>query len=451
MVEGLGFPRERLPLWADVRPDEWWQQVFVEFGNGIVAQPYLRLISEALERYSANRVFLRLSDRYGIGAATHRPAASGGDDPQQRCHVIVRIGEETGHADVLGELSRLGLGPEEVWSTAHAVSYEVASADAEHVRETLRQTSLGFLVVPPGRPDYLYSELFVQGPDGSQYRITDAPAQQTFRDIADGVVGHYEGDAETPDASTQPTVIDRVLEDSPPERVNPDDTLHDAGVQDGDALRVGFERRAGAVNPIDREDALDRGRKQLLSYAQSRPDVSIRANSVTLPTEYEIDFTQDSFQPPEVRDGGPTHISRHTVLLTLGPEFPATAPHVFWLSPIFHPNVFPNYDCEQLRDQPNMQGLVCLGALADSWSPSFDLGQLLQMLIDMAGFRNYELVQLTPGMGGERPQVHANFYDGTAARWALAHQAEITAIGGASILPRSRRKREYPNVIERIS
>ena len=53
-------------------------------------------------------------------------------------------------------------------------------------------------------------------------------------------------------------------------------------------------------------------------------------------------------------------------------------------------------------------GAVCLGVLQDSYSPGLDFGLVCQMLVDMAGYRNYEL---TEG------------YDPDAGRWAPPRRA----------------------------
>lgn len=454
VLRPLDYPRNQMPGWLGVGPEQWWAQVFVQFDNGIVAEPYRRLIASAVRRYRANPMFRQLADAYLNGsrasAAGGSPAATDvtpavGSGTQAMCHVIVRASDEEERAAGMRVLRELGLDPVEVWATGHAVSYAVSSADPPTVRAALSRTNLGWTVVPPGQPDYLLATLFVQGPDGSRYRVIDAPAQQTFRNIASEVISEYDDGADISDAS-RPTVIDRVLADGTPERVNPDDTLHDAGIQDGDSLRVGFERRAGNVNPLDREDAMDRVRKQIDGYARSHPDVRVRANSATLPSEYEIDFTGETFLPGG--DGRPPlrRVTQHTLLIQLGAEFPVTAPQVFWLTPIFHPNVFPNYDSEQARREPNLQGLVCLGVLAQSWHSSFHFGLLLQMLVDMGGYRNYDPTIQDSGDGHR----HANYYDATAAEWARTHQAEIEAIGGTLIDPQVRTDHGYPNVIQRI-
>lgn len=419
LLQAIGYPIQHLPAWS--RPTDWWSQIFTDFDNGIAIEPYRRLIIALARRYQGNRVFLRLQTQYATPAPETEEAAPA------TCHVIVRASDEAERAEAQSTLREIHLEPREVWSTEHAVSYAVNSTDAAQVRQALANTSLGWTVVPPGRPDYLYRELIVQGPDGSRFMLVDAPAQQTFRNVAGEVVAQYGPDFA--DAS-RPTVVDHVRGDEA-ERVNPDDTLHEAGVQDGDQLRVAFEANAG-VNPIDHENALVRALNETKSFAARRPDVEVRADSQTMPSEIEIDFSQESFGPPAVLGGEPVRVSWHTVLMEFGPDYPDTAPDAFWRTPFFHPNVFPNYDCEQLRREPQLKGWVCLGVLKESWYPKRDFGDVCRMLVDMAGYRNYEIFDLRdPG----RQEPRANFVDQAAAQWVITHEAEILEIGGRPILP----------------
>jgi hypothetical protein len=445
LLASVGFPPQFVPAWVGLDAAGWWQQIFVQFDNGVIGQPYRRLINAVQRRYQANGVFTRLVRQY----LTPQPDPPAPTAVGATCHIIVRASTEEEREAALAALRGLGLQPSEVWATQHAVSYAVASTDAAAVRRNLADTDLGWTVVPAGQPDYLYRELFVQGPDGSLFRLVDAPSQQTFRNVAEEVVSQYDS-SEISD-TTRPTVIDRVGADGAPERANPEDTLHDAGVQDGDSLRVGFQGTAGAVNPLDREDALDRVRKAILDHVQAHPNVQVRANSITLPTEYEIDFEQESFGPPPVEGGEPTRIRRHTIRILLGAEFPETAPTVFWITPVFHPNVFPTYDCEALRQDPNMHGVVCLGLLAESWHPAMDFGHVLQTLVDIAGYRNYDVFQPTGEVDMSGTLLRANFADRSAAVWALSHQRDIAEIGGTLIMARPRPEVHYPNVVQRVS
>jgi hypothetical protein len=124
------------------------------------------------------------------------------------------------------------------------------------------------------------------------------------------------------------------------------------------------------------------------------------------------------------------------VLIQLGPEFPVKPPAVYWLSPIFHPNVFPTYDGAQTFDHPDARGLVCLGMFAESWMPSTSFGVVLELLVAMAGYRNYELFDFSELAAGRDAPVRANFFDRAAADWVMAHQGDIERLGGTAIARR---------------
>ncbi|MEV4515508.1 effector-associated domain EAD1-containing protein [Dactylosporangium sp. NPDC049525] len=277
LLNDLGYPRARLPGWGDTTAEEWWDEVFAQLENGIVAAPYRTLIGAVLNRYERNTVIRPIAVAYGLVAAgpddvlpdepderpvapvaafaaavAAPPAAEPADtvaaappavaEPPPRCHVILRASTEDARAHAAATLHRAGLRATEVWSTEHAVSYEVDSDDAAVVRQLLAGTGLGWTVVAPGQPNYLFRQLFFQGPDGSRFRVTDAPAQQTVGSLVTEVVEKYPSGAQS---AGRPTVVDRVLGDGGRERLNPADTLHDANVQDGDNFRIAFEGRAG--------------------------------------------------------------------------------------------------------------------------------------------------------------------------------------------------------------
>ena len=484
ILDRIGFPRGRRPNFVGAKPDDTWAEIFVDLANGVVDSPYRQLLTLAVSVYRANPTLRQLAQRYGIlppvAAAAPAPAAvspagpsAAGPPPsapapravpepaaagaateaaapqeERTCHVIVRADSEDDRRAAAIALTALGLRPRELWSTAHAVSFRVDSDQPDVVRDGLRQTLLGWTVVAPGQPDYLLRQLFVEGPDGRQFRLSDAPAQQRNRDVAAEVVDQYGPRFAD---GTRATVMDHVQPDGQRRRLDPDATLHESGIQDGDRMHVGFETTAGAVNPLDRQDALYRVRNQIVAYAESHPGFRVTADSPLLPTEFEVEFEQPSFGPPAAPGGEPSQVSRHVVLIQLGPEFPETAPDVYWLTPVFHPNVFPNYDCEESRAYAHSKGLVCLGLLAESYQPSLSFETLCQMLVDMAGFRNYSLFEPTGELGPDgRPRVRGNFYDSTAAQWVEEHQERIRAINGSVLAPAPRDAPRYPNVVEPV-
>jgi hypothetical protein len=241
LLRQVGFPVAMLPAWGATRPADWWSQIFEDFDNGIVETPYHRLIAELQLRYRANAALTRLAARYPLPtpAAASGGVGSAGAAAAPTCHVIVQAGSERERAAAAASLREVGLDPREVWSTGQAMSYAVGSTDVPMVREALGRTDLGWTVVAPGQPDYLLREFYVDAPDGSRHRVVDAPAQQTLRTVADQVMGRY--GTEFPGRPVAVTVG----RDGRQDRVNPDYTLHEAGLRDGDEIRVDVAATAG--------------------------------------------------------------------------------------------------------------------------------------------------------------------------------------------------------------
>ena len=238
----LAIDRARLPVWsAELTAEAWWLRLFDELDFGIAEQPYRRLLEAALRRYRLNTVFVRLGQRYLPQESEPGTATT--------CHIIVRADDGDERQQAGQTIAALGLSPHEVWSTEHATSFEVNTSDTALVRQLMTSTNLGWTLVPPGQPDYLVRELYVQGPDGSRFRIVDAPVAQTVRNVSDEIVEHY-GPSEG--ESRMLTFADQMVAGQST-RLDPEGTLADHGIIDGGQLRVGFEARAGGPGPDEFE------------------------------------------------------------------------------------------------------------------------------------------------------------------------------------------------------
>jgi hypothetical protein len=442
VLRSIGFPVSSIPAWAGgVTAVTFWDQIFSNLEAGAVAEGYRRLIQHAMRYYPANRGLRELHQRY-IQDQAPRPQADGAP---AGCRVFVRTETEQERTAALETLRGLNLDPREELSTELVTSYSVSSNDVGMVRRLLGDT--GWTVASADGAHYLLRTLIVQGPDGSRFRLTDTPAAETFGTIAAEVVGtQYPG---SDPQSVRPTVVNHIREDGQQERANPDQTLDEAGVQDGDQMSVAFEGRAGSVNPGDWEDALARVRRQITGYARDH-GIRVTANSATLPTRYSLAFTQPSLGPPPSPGEEPTRIESHLVRIEFPQGFPVTAPQAWWVTPFFHPNVFPTYDCElTIGNATAPRGLVCLGQLADSWFPAQDLAEVCRFIIDIAAYRNYDLFGLDAADLSAAP--HINFYDPEAAFWVLSHQDEIARMGGAPVVPVPREStRARRTTIERL-
>jgi ubiquitin-protein ligase len=445
LLRTIGFPRELVPEFGSGGSLPFWSLIFSDLEAGALRTPYRRLIAGARDIYTQNERFAGYEQRYQepeprveagpqpVIPAGAGPAAAAQEAPEEPCHLVVWLESDEERMAFEAWLTEHGLDPQREWSTVRSLSYRLSQSDP-HVLDRLMRARRDFpwAVVPPGDPDYVLRFLHVEGPDGRSFRFNDVPSATPVSSVARELVDQYtEG---LPGGEDQPTVVDHVGAKGS-RRMNPESTLGDEGIGEGDRLRVGFERRAAAVNPLDRRDALFRVRNQLLEYQDNHPWFAVTPNSPALPTEYDIEFEQPSFGPPEIIGEEPPDISVHQLSIVLPPEFPIVAPRVRWLTDIYHPNVYPMYESERLREHPYARGLVCLGTLAESYQPSLDFGELCATLADIAGYRNYSVVALSDEVDPATGQalLKGDYYDENAARWAFSErgQERIIGIGGA--------------------
>jgi Effector-associated domain 1 len=451
VLDEINFPLDHRPNFAS--PDATWQAVLRDRDAGVMADGYRSLLGHVIVAYPANRTFQSLAEAYApdLLQPTTEPDPSAdpqGGQPEGGCHVMIRTRGVRGRQDAMDQLRGFGLEPQEVWATSQVALFRV-DHDPLEIQSALDTTELDWTVIPPGGPTYLLSQLIVQGPDGRYFRHTDVPAQDTVGDVAADTLGHY------PDPVGRATVTDAIGPDGQGERLPPDVTLHDAGVHDGDHLRVGYQTHAGAVNPQYRHEAIVAAANQLRAFVAGHPGLTLWADAAELATVYELEFTQLSIGPRPGPDQEPAEIDRHVVQVELGPDFPQEAPLVFWLSPIFHPNIFPNYECKAARERPAMKGLVCLGELADSYRPGMDFGVLGQAILDIAAFGNYDLYVATGGVvsrdGRMQAERRANFFDPDAAAWVEQHPDRVATVAGERRPEPRPPSRRLTSIVEGVS
>jgi hypothetical protein len=274
----------------------------------------------------------------------------------------------------------------------------------------------------------------VFGPDRTPYLLQSVPATMTPGDIAAAIVQETRAMTDR-QGGTVSTVIDAVTEDGT-ERLDPDKTLHENKVKDKGKLRVGTKAVAGSVSPQLRMEAQLRMRAQIRRYAYGHPDFSIASyDNEDLPNRLTFELDGPGLAPPEDLDEflkgtgnlniddyralpwdrlNPVRIDFHRFSMHLMAGFPVSAPFVVWDTPMWHPNIWRN-------PQPGIKpGTVCLGPLMDGWRPDLDFGYLSQLLVDIASYRNYDVVEAT------------TFPDPPAALWARTESGQrlIQAIGG---------------------
>lgn len=414
LLEDIGYPRGDLPPFDTAA--NFWRQAIHEVASGRVAGGLDGLRQAAARRYRYNQIFnppQQAAQPAAVAQAAARAdagtsiiATGGSDDVHQLIDQARAIWREIGGA---GDVD-LG------FVSGENVQLHLPQARPEQAIELARimdrrQLAARTTVIPGDFRDYLLHRIFVEGPDQGRFELSDIPASTRLKDVMRAVMNEYYGEIWPRDGSgrSRPAIVDLVNpETGAQQRLDPESSLHDNQVEDGATLHVAPESTAGGINPRIREEALSRVRAQIMAYAQEHVDFRVRANAKIAPTEYLFHFAAPGWGPPSLPGEQPYPVDRHEVLLLLPIDFPMKAPVAFWQGPIFHPNVH------------RQTGKVCLGVLEDRYRPGLDFGELCQILVDIAAYRNYEIRE---------------GYDSEAREWAIspAGQMAIEQRGGRSV------------------
>jgi hypothetical protein len=420
LLADVGYPRGQVPAMG--MPDQFWDHVCFQIERGVIRGGLEALMALLADRYPGNDLYARWRRRESEPEQRPRSQGSyvtlqGHDDPYELLDRARDIARQLG---LPGEVE-LGIAEDgRITLYLPAVPPEQALGMADR----LRSGSLRATVAAGSFRDYVIQQLHVEGPDQARFKVENVPASTPTRDVARVVMAEY-GDDMWPkdkDGRTRPATIDRVTPDGSAQRMQPDDSLHDNGIREGDTLSIGVQSTAGSVNPIIRDEALARARSQVLNYAQAHPGFEVLANAQHAPTEYVLRFAAPGWGPPAQKGGQPHPVDRHEVFLALPPDFPMSAPAAYWQTPIFHPNIH------------RERGKVCLGVLEDQYRPGMDFGLLCQMLVDIASYNNYEIRE---------------GYDEEARDWAVSPQGQlaIEQRGGRSVLRRLVQEFEEPRPV----
>ncbi|MCC6458993.1 MAG: hypothetical protein IT260_00890 [Saprospiraceae bacterium] len=413
ILDSINYPRERLPGFN--QSADFWRSICRDIEAGVIDPDYGPLIDATIRRYPKNAFFSQF-----------RPQAATPPLPETGTNLVV-IGWPGGQDELnqlMQTLSAETTGGQEVmlnYISNGIFSFYLVNGNARQAAALAQR--LRAQVNPPtqvilgseGQRDYLLDNIFIEGPDHARFMLSNIPASTPVRDVANAMMAQYQ-ETWPRDARDRPrqAVIDRVGANGATERVaNPDRTLNEMGVREGEGFQVSPESTAANINPIIRAEALARVRVQILNFAKSHAGFQVKANSQQAPTEYYLSFLAPGWAPAPNAAMPPIPIQEHEVNIFLSEYFPLRAPEVTWVSPIFHPNVEP----QRIRNGERFGGGVCLGELADRYRPGMDFGQLCQLLIDIASYQNYQIRE------GLNPD---------ALRWVktVEGQTAITARGG---------------------
>ncbi|MEU7905047.1 effector-associated domain EAD1-containing protein [Actinoplanes sp. NPDC049118] len=466
LLEDIGYPVQYGPLWvAQANTVRYWNQVVTELENGRVAGHGPETLAEAAHRqYPGNRVFLTAIEPPEELAAPRRvdqpapaprpaaaaPAAPHAAEPAPRVWpTLFFTGSE--RYDAFMRLVRERLGPEPRLLYAAATETAVYIPDGARAGAMVAELEALARQIDPEADiqvrfeeldfqPYLIQTLNIIGPDQQVFVAENVPATTPVRDIPHAVLGEYAADArEDRFGRNRRMVVDRVepgTDGGPPRmtRLEPEHTLHEAGVEEGDQLQVQADSTAGAMAGQRRIEALARVRNEIEEYAAGHPFFKIiTRDDNLLPEYYEIEFDAPGFGPPNEPAGDDERVNpvlqdTHRLSLMLPEQFPLFPPFVLFSEPFFHPNI------QAVAGSPGQPlGTACLGPIRDAYRPDLDFHDLCQLLVDIASWRNYGA--LPPGVLDSH-----GFLDPVAAGWALSPEGQqrIVARGGLSLAVRER-------------
>ena len=177
-------------------------------------------------------------------------------------------------------------------------------------------------------------------------------------------------------------------------RLRSDETIQKADIVNGMTLRIYPEAIAGALDANMHQAALIADHRAIRELAEENPYFEYETVMDFAPTKYTLRLRYRSFIEPPTRSGiSPKIGSDHSVKVELPANYPFEPPVIYWVTPIFHPNI------NQKRKD------VCLGRLGKRYLPGLGLARIVSMLIEIIQWRNYDAI--------------VGAYNGEAANWAF--------------------------------
>ncbi|MHB9858286.1 effector-associated domain EAD1-containing protein [Streptomyces sp. YIM S03343] len=445
LLDDMEFPPRTRPRWDGAQEVvAFWRDLVRALELGAVQQDgLLRLVETALRRWPGNHdlqkilTFLRAERQ-------EQAQAAGNADTLYR--TVEFVGSEA--YPEFHRLLREIVDPEalQLYAGNQQAAFQVADLPPQTVQEQLQERveriapGVQVLYGEHGFRPALYTRLQIMGPDRQLYEIQYVPNTTLPSELVPAVWAQYRPEVAR-DANGQllRAVVDFRDENGEARRLDPEVPLHGQGVREGGQLEVSAESTAG-VDAQLRLEAISRARDDITDFADEHPEFTlVRMDDDRWPVRFEVELHVPGFAPPDDMEAWPLDpkvIDHHELVVWLPGEFPIQAPRVLWVSEVFHPNI--------ARD-PERKGSVCLGPLMTDYTPDLSLYSVGQMLIDMACYRNYEILPHDYEMALDFDSLvrdiieRGGYLDGAAAAWAFSieGQERIKEIGGTTWLARA--------------
>jgi hypothetical protein len=223
ILADVGFPSHRIPTMQN--PIEFWEPIAADFAHGVVPGGLAQLAETASHSYPENLELRRITRALReVEPSSYEVLTLVGSDRYDDFLQLVRARIDPG-AEILAVSPRtcaVLIGDPPPLEEVHSIR-EATSGWGE-VRLQLRRYAF--------RPAALES-LLVRHTDGQAFELRGLPNTTQVRGIAEALADQYP----TPD-EPHDLVLERVGPQGTPHRLDPNQTLHDAGILDGDELRL---------------------------------------------------------------------------------------------------------------------------------------------------------------------------------------------------------------------
>jgi len=422
LLENINFPAEHIPNYQGKTSISFWREICREIDKGRTSGGFEALVQNASKQYPYNELFDTRKTQFSSADRINKEKESFPKINKQTGINLIISGYQPNISELFYKIKSFSRlceipGPVELsFATSTTLTLFLTNSTNQQalclremiINEYNQDNPPKVILGDFGFRDYLFDQLFIEGPDQGRFLFRNIPASTRLLKIVEALISQYNDDfwPQEENASPRAAVADKIQNDNSSDRLDSEKNLHDNKVRDGDTIQISPESVAGSISPIFRDEALSRVKSQVLSYAKCFSETFlVRANAVQFPTEYLFTFFGQGFAPPLNKNETPRIINKHEVFVILSSTFPMNAPFVLWQSPVYHPNIHPE----------NNQ--LCLGELSEGYRPGLDFRHICQLLVDIAFYKNYNL---------------DNPFNIQAAEWAKSKtgQNQIVSIGG---------------------
>jgi hypothetical protein len=236
LLERIGFPRERIPIFRS--PQVFWREVFSDLDRGVIADPYRALHEAIAESRNRDRAILSILEKArDKGGPSESQHAGTTHRRRNTCDAILWTENDIVRQRARAILYEAGLDPQQVWANTEMTSFNVSEANESQAREVIvaRRPTLLYKIVPPDQADYLVDLITVAGRTG-EFPMRRVPVQLTVRDLAESAARLHPSARSTTAGTVGSAVVQGGGRTTPP--IEPSSTLLSIPVRNRDKVMI---------------------------------------------------------------------------------------------------------------------------------------------------------------------------------------------------------------------